>query len=199
MITSFPFSESVSNVIAGGDFMLVYAVELDFKDDIVRAHTGTGELIIEGQIYYGIGSFGDISPTSENNEATGPLSVDLTLSGLDNSIFAQTNVRGCRGRPGRLMLAVIGPDGQMAVDILFSGRMDAAQFSFAGNAGDNSITIPLVDRMAEWSRRGVKRWTDESHQQRHPGDRFFFAVAQMSERPIYWGAKKDAPSFRYDP
>jgi hypothetical protein len=77
--------------------------------------------------------------------------------------------------------------------------MDAAQFSFAGNGSDgNKITVPLIDRMAEWQRTGTERWTDENHRARHGDDRFFYAVAQMSEWPIYWGSKKDAPSFTYD-
>lgn len=198
MITAFPFSQAVTDLIAAGNFMVVYACELHFRDEIVRAHTGTGEIIIDGQPYLGVGSFADISSSSESDQATGPLSVDLKLSGLDTTIFAQANVRGCRGRPGRLMLAVVDQAGNIAADMLFSGRMDAAEFSFGGNESDNEITIPLIDRMAEWSRRGVKRWTDESHQQRHPGDRFFFAIAQLSEWPIYWGAKKDSPTFRYD-
>ncbi len=98
----------------------------------------------------------------------------------------------------KIIFVVFDEAGNYAADILFSGRMDAPKFSFAGNGQDgNTITVPVIDRMAEWSRTGTERWTDENHRARHQGDRFFYAIAQMSEWPIYWGAAKDAPTFTY--
>ncbi|MEQ4986178.1 hypothetical protein ABN080_01680 [Proteus sp. fly-1089] len=41
------------------------------------------------------------------------------------------------------------------------------------------------------------RFTDESWSSRRQGDRIFRYVAQMAERAIYWGSKKDAPAFIY--
>lgn len=194
----FPLSQAVVDIIATNDFMALTAVELHFASETVRAHTGTGELLIDGQVYLGVGQFGEVGTAQETDSPSGPMSIDLTLSGLDSTILQQTLVERCRGRPGRVMFVVIGSDGTMAADVLFSGRMDAAKFNYGGNDGENSITVTIIDRMAEWSRPGSMRWTDENHQLRHPGDRIFFAVAQLSESPLYWGAKKDAPSFRYD-
>ncbi|MCF5708988.1 hypothetical protein GIV19_17030 [Pseudomonas syringae] len=98
----------------------------------------------------------------------------------------------------KVMFVVFDEAGNYASDILFSGRMDAAKFSFSGNGQDgNTITVPVIDRMAEWSRTGTERFTDENHRARHQGDRFFYAIAQMSEWPIYWGSSKDAPTFNY--
>lgn len=199
MATAFPFSQAVVDIMAQGNFLLVYAVQLDFKDGMVFAHTGTGELVIDGITYTGVGAFGEVGAAQESNSSNSPMSIDLSLTGLDSYIVQETNIRGCRGRPGKLMLVVFDAAGNYAADILFSGRMDAAQFSYAGNGSDgNKITVPLIDRMAEWQRTGTERWTDENHRARHGDDRFFYAIAQMSEWPIYWGSKKDAPSFTYD-
>lgn len=60
------------------------------------------------------------------------MSVDLTLNGLDTQIITETSLKGCRGRAGKLMFVVFAEDGTYAADILFSGRMDAAKFSYAG-------------------------------------------------------------------
>ncbi|MFH7473799.1 hypothetical protein RA264_28815, partial [Pseudomonas syringae pv. tagetis] len=60
-----------------------------------------------------------------------------------------------------------------------------------------SITVAVIVRMSEWSRTVTERWTDDNHRARHQGDRFFFAIAQMSEWPIYWVSAKDAPTFTY--
>ncbi|MFC0710738.1 hypothetical protein [Azorhizophilus paspali] len=196
-IQAFPFSQSVVDIIATGVFTALYAAELQFVNETVRAHTGTGELILDGQVYYGVGQFGEVGAAQETDNSSGAKTVDLTISGLDSNLISAALVDKCRGRPGRLLFVVIDQAGNMAADVLFSGRMDAAKFSYAGNGGDNTITVSLADRMAEWSREGTERWTDENHQRRQPGDRFWFAVAQISEWPIYWGAKKDSPAFDY--
>ncbi|MCF5649493.1 hypothetical protein GIV49_07850 [Pseudomonas syringae] len=198
MPSAFPFSQRVVDIIATGKFMPVYAVQLDFADGMVFAHTGTGELVVDGITYEGVGNFGQVSQSKESDNSGSPMSVDLTLSGLDSYILSETNLRGCRGRMAKIIFVVFDEAGNYAADILFSGRMDAPKFSFAGNGQDgNTITVPVIDRMAEWSRTGTERWTDENHRARHQGDRFFYAIAQMSEWPIYWGAAKDAPTFTY--
>lgn len=198
MPAAFPFSQSVVDILATGRFMVVHACQLDFADGMVFAHTGTGQLVIDGITYDGVGDFGEIGQTQESDNSASPMSVDLKLTGLDAYILKETNIRGCRGRAGKLLFVVFDEAGNYASDILFSGRMDAAQFSFGGNGEDgNSISVPIIDRMAEWNRTGTERWTDENHRARHEGDRFFYAVAQMAEWPLYWGATKDAPAFTY--
>jgi hypothetical protein len=196
-MAAFPFSDSMVELLSRSTVKLAYACELDFQSGMVRAHTGTGPLIINGETFDGVGTFGDISSTKEQLDSGSPANVTLTLSGLDAQLIAGTQVERCRGRFGRLLLVAIDDDGSYAADILFSGKMDAAQFSYAGSEDDNAISVTITDRMADWQRQGTERWTDENHRQRHPGDRFFFAVAQLADWPIYWGSKKDAPSFSY--
>lgn len=192
----FPFSQSVVDIISTGKFMVLYAFELQFKDETIRGHTGTGQLVIDGQVYDGAHGRVMIGKASEDSDGSSPMSMDVTLSGLSADIIRETHLNGCRGRPGRIMFVAVAEDGTYAADLLISGRMDAAQFGYGKD--DNSILIPVVDRMAEWSRTGTERWTDEQQRARHDGDRFFRAVAQLADWPIYWGAKKDAPSFDYN-
>ncbi|MDT3720355.1 hypothetical protein [Pseudomonas oryzihabitans] len=199
MNMGFPFSQAVVNIIAQGNFLAVFAVQLDFVDGMVYAHTGLGDLVIDGITYKGLGRFGQVGQSQERRDSGSPMGVDLTLTGLDMEIVSSTTVKGCRGRFGRLLFVVMDEAGNYAADVLFSGRMDAAQIGYGGNSEDgNKITVPIIDRMAEWSRTGTERWTDESHRARHEGDRFFFAVAQLASYPLYWGAAKDAPSFTYE-
>lgn len=199
MATSFPFSQAVVDIIVRGNFRAVFAAQLDFVDGMVYAHTGLGELVVDGITYQGVGNFGEVGQIQESSSSSSPMSTDLTLNGLDTSILSSTTIKGCRGRFGRLLFIVMDEAGNYAADVLFSGRMDAAQIGYGGNSEDgNKITVPIIDRMAEWSRTGTERWTDESHRARHEGDRFFFAVAQLASWPLYWGAAKDAPSFTYE-
>lgn len=199
MAGAFPFSQSVVDIIGQGRFMAVYACQLDFPDGMVFAHTGTGDLVLDGITYQGVGTFGEVGQAQESSSSGSPMSVELTLNGLDATIISETSLKGCRGRNAKVLFVVINQAGDYAADILFSGRMDAAQFAYSGNGSDgNAIRVPIIDRMAEWSRLATERWTDENHRARHQDDRFFFAVAQMADWPIYWGASKDAPSFSYE-
>lgn len=199
MAGAFPFSQQVVDIIAQGRFMAVYACQLDFPDGLVFAHTGTGDLVLDGITYQGVGTFGEVGQSQESSTSSSPMSIELTLNGLDATIITETSLKGCRGRNAKLIFVVIDQAGNYAADILFSGRMDAAQFAYSGNGSDgNAIRVPIVDRMAEWSRISTERWTDENHRARHQDDRFFYAVAQMADWPIYWGASKDAPSFAYE-
>ncbi|WP_422101916.1 hypothetical protein [Vreelandella sp.] len=193
----FPFSDQVVAMLAKPTVRMVYAAELDFRDGVARAHTGTGQLVIEGHTYEGIGAFGGVSSTQEQLNSASPMAVTLTLSGLDAPLVASTLQDRCRGRAGKLMLVAYDDAGNYAADILFSGKMDAAAMSYGGSEDDNAISVTITDRMIDWQRGGTERWTDENHRARHQDDRFFFAVAQLSDWPIYWGGKRDAPSFSY--
>lgn len=193
----FPFSDSVVALLAKATVRLVYAAELDFRDGIARAHTGTGPLVIEGYTYEGVGSFSSVTAAKEQLDSGSPAAVTLTLSGLDAPTVASTLEDRCRGRSGKLMVVAYDEDGTYAADILFSGTMDAANMSYGGSEDDNAISVTITDRMVDWQRGGTERWTDENHRSRNQDDRFFFAVAQLSDWPIYWGAKRDAPNFTY--
>ena len=193
----FPFSEAVVDLLARPTVRMVYATELHFKNGIARAHTGIGPLVIEGFTYDGVGDFGNVSPAREQLDSGSPAAVTLTLSGLDPTIVASTLQDRCRGRFGKLMVVAYDEDGTYAADILFSGKMDAATISYGGADDENAISVTITDRMVDWQRGGTERWTDENHRSRHQDDRFFFAVAQLSDWPIYWGAKRDAPNFTY--
>lgn len=194
---SFPFSDSVINLMSRPTVRMTYAAELDFKDGMARFHTGTGPLVIDGQTYEGVGNLGDIESVQEQLNSSSPMSVVMTLSGLDAQVMRDTLQDRCRGRAGRLMLVAYDEDGTYAADILFSGTMDAASMSYAGNQGENAISVELTDRMVDWQRGGTERWTDENHRARHGGDRFFAVVAQLAEWPIFWGGAKNAPPFKF--
>ncbi|WP_339935152.1 hypothetical protein [Vreelandella glaciei] len=193
----FPFSDSVVEMLAKPTVRLVYAAELDFKDGMARAHTGVGPIVIDGHTYEGVGNLSSVSRAREQLDSGSPSSVTLTLSGLDAPTVAATLQDRCRGRAGKLMVVAYDEDGSYAADILFSGKMDAANMSYGGADDENAISVTITDRMVDWQRGGTERWTDENHRSRHQDDRFFFAVAQLSDWPIYWGAKRDAPNFTY--
>lgn len=175
---------------------LALAVSIDYPTlGPVRAHSGVGDLSIAGEIYTGVGQLGEISPVNQGSESQ-PGELTLTLSGLDGSLLTEVMNTRCQGAKIKVWLVVLNDDHQaQGAALLFTGRLSTQRIA---HGETSTIEVTAVDRMADWQRGSADRFSDESHQQRHPGDRFFRYVSQMVERPIYWGSKKDAPGFRYE-
>ncbi|WP_413614746.1 hypothetical protein MRB56_12625 [Halomonas cupida] len=191
-----PFGDAVLKAMRKPNVTILYAVELHLPSGISRAHSGTGAVVINGHTFLGVGQFGKVSTTKEETASYSPSRLTLTLTGLTPSIVADSINERMRGRVGRLYMAVLDEDGQVAgADLMFSGKITDSGVT----TGDtNEVSITLADRFEDWKRKSPDRFTDESHSARYPGDRLFRYVAQMAERAIYWGSKKDAPGFYYE-
>nr|WP_282559942.1 hypothetical protein [Providencia rettgeri] len=188
-----PFSNEMTQAINDGCYV-VAAAKLDLKSGVTRVHTATGNLVIAGEMYQGVGQFGAIETVSEEN-TTGPQQLILSLSGFDSSLLGDVMNERSRGRDVRLMMVALNEDGQpILAEVLFAGQIS----NIGVSVGDKcEVAVTVSNRFERWSQGLPDRFTDESWQKRHIGDRIFRYVAQMAERAIYWGSKKDAPTFIY--
>lgn len=151
-------------------------------------------MIIAGEVYLGVGSFGSIETVSENN-STSPQQLILSLSGFDSLLIADVMNERSRGRNVSLMLVALDSDGKPAVaEIVFAGQISNIGVTTGNN---NEVAVTVSNRFERWSQGLPDRFTDASWTKRHKDDRIFRFVAQMAERAIYWGSKKDAPAFIY--
>lgn len=189
-----PLSDEMVKAI-NDDCYLVVAAKLDLKSGVTCVHTGTGNLIIAGEVYQGVGQLGAIESVKEGL-STSPTQLLLSLSGFDSKLVGEVLNERSRGRDVRLMLVAIDEDnGQpMLADVIFAGQI--ANLSVT-TGEENKIGLTVSNRFERWSIGLPDRFTDESWSKRHNGDRMFRYVAQMAERSIYWGSKKDAPAFIY--
>lgn len=189
-----PFSDSMLDWLSRDRVTTVLAAQIQFESGTVYVHSGTGTIVIAGYVYYGMGKLGSVDDVGETNN-TSPAQVRMTLSGLDMSLFATTLNERCVGRPAEIYIVALDDTGVVQVaDLLFKGKVS----STGATAGENNaLQYTLSNVFEDWQRPFPDRFTDESHQAAEPGDRIFRYVAQMSERSIYWGSKKDAPGFTY--
>lgn len=188
-----PFSNEMTQAINDGCYV-VAAAKLDLKSGVTRVHTATGNLVIAGEVYQGVGQFGAIETVSEEN-TTGPQQLILSLSGFDSSLLGDVMNERSRGRDVRLMMVALNENSQpILAEVLFAGQIS----NIGVSVGDKcEVAVTVSNRFERWSQGLPDRFTDESWQKRHIGDRIFRYVAQMAERTIYWGSKKDAPVFIY--
>ncbi|ATA22630.1 hypothetical protein BIY26_09545 [Brenneria goodwinii] len=189
-----PFSEEMADLLSRDRVTAAVAGKIHFKSGTTYAHTGTGQLTLGGEVYYGVGMFGSIDDVKEEH-TTSPTQLKLTLTGLDTSLIAKTMNESCVGRNAELYIVALSDEGvPLGYELIFKGRISSTGI----NAGDNNTVQYTASNVFEdWQRPFPGRFTDESHQSAYPGDRIFRYVAQMAERSIYWGSKKDAPGFTY--
>lgn len=188
------FDNTALQALENNKVPLALAVEIIYPMGPVRLHSGVGELVISGQTYKGTGALGTIAPIKQTSKSE-PGRLNLSLSGLNPALLAEVLNTKCQGSPAKVWLAILDDDGQFTSAILlFSGKLSSQRLKIGKSA---AISVELVDRLAEWSRKGTGRFSDASHVAVEPLDRFFRYVAQMAERPIYWGSEKQAPPFRY--
>ncbi|WP_373962483.1 hypothetical protein [Kosakonia sacchari] len=189
-----PFSDAMVDWLSRDRVTAVIAAHIQFESGTVYVHSGTGTIVLNGFVYYGMGKMGAVDDVGETN-STSPAQLKLTLSGLDLSLFATTLNERCVGRQANIYLVVIDDSGVVrAADMIFQGKVS----STGATAGEtNALQYTVSNIFEDWQRPFPDRYTDESHQATQPGDRIFRYVAQMAERSIYWGSKKDAPGFTY--
>ncbi|WP_338464532.1 hypothetical protein [Franconibacter daqui] len=189
-----PFSDSMVDYLSRDRVTAVIAAQVQFESGTAYVHSGTGTLVLGGYVYYGVGALGAVDDVQESG-TTSPTQLKLTLSGLDLSLFAKTLNERCVGREAQIYLVAMDDSGVARVaDLIFKGKVS----STGATAGEtNALQYTVSNVFEDWQRPFPDRYTDESHQPVQPGDRLFRYVAQMAERPIYWGSKKDAPGFTY--
>ncbi len=189
-----PFSDSMIDWLQRDRVTAVLAAKIAFESGTVYVHSGTGPLVIGGYVYLGLGTLGSVDDVSESN-TTSPTQLKMTLSGLDLSLFSKTLNERCVGKPAELYLVALDDSGVAQVaDLMFKGKVS----STGATAGEtNALQYTVSNVFEDWQRPFPDRNTDESHQAAQPGDRIFRYVAQMAERSIFWGSKKDAPPFTY--
>ncbi|HFN3771065.1 hypothetical protein [Enterobacter hormaechei] len=189
-----PFSDSMITWLSRDRVTAVLAANVQFESGTAYVHSGTGTLVLGGYVYYGMGTMGAIDDVNETN-TTSPTQLRMTLSGLDMSLFAKTLNERCVGKPAELYLVAMDDNGVVQVsDLIFKGRVSGTG---ATSRETNALQYTVSNIFEDWQRPFPDRYTDESHQAAQPGDRIFRYVAQMAERSIYWGSKKDAPGFTY--
>lgn len=190
-----PFSSAMAQAMMQENVTLVYAVELDFPSGMSRTHSGLGELVIDGQTYFGVGNLGDIGTAKEVNKIS-PSDITVALSGLVPELIASVLNEKMINRDGNVkVVAIDDVTGKIkAADLLFVGFVSKTGL-IAGER--NAVSLTLSNIFERWQKGLPDRYTDESHKRKFPGDRIFRYVAQMADRSIYWGAKQDAPPFVY--
>lgn len=164
---------------------VVALVELDFASGYLRLATADRSVMFNDHDFVGIGDLGKIAPYGEPTD----LSVEgvaIELSGIPPTYIDRALAENVQGRPARLWLAFLDEDDALIDDpvLMFRGRIDTMDIKLGEMA---TVILRVENRLADWDRPRVRRYTHQDQIARYPGDKGFEFVGQMAEREILWG------------
>jgi hypothetical protein len=164
----------------------VYLAKLGFDSGTVFLHSGLGDITYDGDTYTGVGTLGDVSTIEENSD-TSANGVDLSLSGISNSILSIALDEDIQGRPCTIYFGVFDTTSYTLIADpfeIYRGFMDVMN----GNYGnDANIGLRVESEAIQWSRQRTLRYNDETQKSFFPDDTGFEFIGQAVAKPVIWG------------
>lgn len=164
------------------------AAELLFSTGAVRVVAGPRDITIGGNVFTAIYTLGRISEVEETSELQAA-ALTLELAGVPRDSVNVAMTALCQGRPGTIYEVVFDATTEQPLAdpaILFRGRMDNMQISLGETA---TVRVSMTNRLADWNRPRIRRYTSEEHERRYAGDKGFRFVTATASKEVVWPAK----------
>lgn len=160
------------------------AVELQFPGGIVRWNGTPKTLTFNGADFLGIGALGSITAIEEGAELRA-YGLTLQVSAIPRDMVSIALNQQYQGRKATVWEVPIDANGEVVANpfIVFRGRMDQMDIILGTTA---TVVIKLENRLADWERPRVQRYTDEDQRARYPNDAGFRFVSATTEKELVW-------------
>ncbi len=160
--------------------------EAFFDDETVRAWTGYGDLVWDGDTYAGTGTFLNVSEIEETTE-TKASGITVVLSGIPSELLSLALNGEYQGRILNVYLGAFNSSNAIISDpiLLFKGRMDLMDIQDGSETG--SITLNVESRLIDLERARNRRYTAEDQKIDYPNDKGLDHVVSIQEIEIVWG------------
>lgn len=163
----------------------VVAVALDFPSGFVRWNSSTTDFTIGGQIFYGVGGIGNIGPAEEGVELRS-FGITATLTGIPRDMVSLALGQAYQGRSGTVWEIQLDQTTWQPIanpQIIFRGRMDQMDITMGETA---QVSVRLENRLTDWERARIQRYTDAEQRRRDQNDGSFRFVSTATEKEIVW-------------
>lgn len=161
------------------------AAELDFAGGMVRVNSTPYTLTINGGASQGIGRLGGMAAIEETAELSA-YQMALQLYGVPRDLVGIAMAEHYQGRACRIFFGQLDEAHQVIASpvAIFKGRMDTMKIDIGKTA---TVTLTVENRLADWDRERVRRYTSEDQAAVYPGDKFFDYVPRMQDVTLKWG------------
>jgi hypothetical protein len=178
---------SANEAAADGDnIRACFLLDLAFDSGHVRVNDGGIDLVVSGNTYYGVGSFGDFDGVEESVEFVAR-GVRFTLSGVDSGLISTIRTEKYKRRAATLYVAMLTE--QVALvdtpEVVWAGFMDTMQLEQDGP--QTQITLQCEHRLR--NSPPFSRFSDADQKARSPGDRGFDALHLVAGYKSTWGGR----------
>jgi hypothetical protein len=169
----------------------VYAVKLEFTSGAARWNGSPQDIVIAGETYLGVGALGTISPMEEGAE-TRAYGMSVGITGLPRDAITIALTEEYQGRPATVYAVQVNANGAPigTTPVIFRGRMDQMSVDLGETV---AVTVRLENRMADWERPRVRRYTNEDQQRAYPGDLGFQFLTATVDKDIVWPGSNWTP------
>ena len=190
MATRGGLDTAIVNRLGADHQELFFAVKAEFDTSTIRLWTGMDDLTIGGATYTGAGSLLDISDVEETQELKSS-GLSITLSGMDATVLDYALTENYQNRPITLFLGYLSGSTNETVGTLtlFKGRMISMTVNDTPDGAN--ITLDCENRLVDLNRPSNFRYTKDSQEFLHSGDKGFDRVASLQDKEIIWGQKSE--------
>lgn len=161
-------------------------VQCAFDSGDLNLWSGIGNLTVDSVDYVGAGTLLQISEIAESAELSAN-GITVALSGITEPLLSKARDEDYQGRELKVLLGAMDAENGVIADpvIVFSGFMDTMVIN--DGAETATIQITVENRLIEFERTRVRRYTAEDQKIDYPTDKGLEFVAEMAEKEIVWG------------
>ena len=171
----------------GADHQEIFlAVKAEFDSGSIRVWTGIDDITISSETYLGAGSLLGISPPKDTSEIV-TTGVQVSISGMDETVLSYALTENYQNRPVTIYLGYLsgGTSDVVGTLTVFKGRM--VSMSVTDDPEGSIIAIDCENRLIDLRRPSNLRYTKESQEFLHPGDKGFDYIQSLQDKEILWG------------
>lgn len=174
---------AVISALESANFKPIFFVEVLF-DTPLRFTSFYASKTVGGLEYFGLGNLGSVSAVSEGTDMD-PQELSITIAGVSQTSLAGALTEPYINRPAKVMVGMLDDNDQLLSDPFnyFVGKVDEIKVNYSKQG---SIEIIVRDRLADWGRPRIERYTNADQQAKYPGDKALEFVSQVAEKEIIW-------------
>lgn len=166
---------------------LIFAkVEFDFAT--LAFNSSLESKVFDGDTYLGAGSLGNVSQAVESS-GLDPAEYEITFSGVNDTVLSAAATEDYLNKHAIVHVAVLDEFDAIIGEpfVWFEGLTDSVNVNYGEQS---TIVVNIRDRLTDWSRRRISRYTDGEQQSMHPGDKGLEFVTEVASRDIVWPARE---------
>lgn len=176
-----------ANVLDDSVIVPVHFIKIEYLSGTLFLNTSDRDIVFDGETYVGGSGIANISSIEESQElqATG---IRLTVSGVSVSNVSIALTENFKNVDATLYLGFLNSTNYTLHDdpfVIFKGKVDTQDLQVDEETA--TIVIEIENRLIDWERPRIKRYTNNDQQKKYPGDRGLEFIQELVEKELFWG------------